>query len=237
MLYIEYQLEQILSVITSLVGLGFHRLRPIVALLVLIVSLLIGFHLHCCSSIVPRLILVRHLLMGFSLHRFSSAVSLLISLRDHMLSSVVFRLCVPNIGIESAAIYPPCQTHWLVRKNVQKALQRGTISLIRQSSSMIEFKVEQVIIGDEKPVDVIGANALLRDHSRQGIEKVDARLAGSHARFCRSIQLVNIARAMTHSPFHEAPTLTDTPRQPLPVHISSSRLGLGHTFLRPMTHL
>jgi hypothetical protein len=36
---------------------------------------------------------------------------------------------------------------------------------------------------------VNGFFALLGDHSRQGIEKADARLIGSHARFCKVFSL------------------------------------------------
>ncbi|SPJ86881.1 uncharacterized protein FTOL_11906 [Fusarium torulosum] len=133
--------------------------------------------------------------------------------------------------IDRADIYSPYHTHWLVRNSVHKALQRGIIKLRRLPSSMIEFRVEDVIIDDEQPVDVNGFFALLGDHSRQGIEKADARLIGSHARFCRSIQLVKLARTIAPSLFSEPTTITDSARQQLPVCMRSSNLGLGHAFL------
>ncbi|KAF4953600.1 hypothetical protein FGADI_5936 [Fusarium gaditjirri] len=136
--------------------------------------------------------------------------------------------------IDRAEIYSPYQTHWLVRKSVHKALQRGSVKLVRVPSSMIEFRVEHVIIDDEQPVDVNGTIALLGDHSRQGIEKADARLIGSHARFARSIQLVNLARTIAPSLFFERKTTTDAPQQQPPVCMRASSLGLGYAFMRPM---
>lgn len=38
-----------------------------------------------------------------------------------------------------------------------------------------------------------GMYPLLGDHSRSGIDKVDARFVGSHARFCRSVRFLDIA--------------------------------------------
>ncbi|KAI6773042.1 hypothetical protein HG530_004000 [Fusarium avenaceum] len=93
----------------------------------------------------------------------------------------------------------------------------GIIKLQRLPSSMIEFKVENVIIDDEQPVNVNGVFALLGDHSRQGIEKVDARLIGSHARFCKSIQLVKLARNIAPSLFSSTTAITSSARQQLPV--------------------
>ncbi|KAF4450030.1 ubiquitin interaction domain-containing protein [Fusarium austroafricanum] len=136
--------------------------------------------------------------------------------------------------IDRAKIYSPYRTHWLVRKSVHAALQRGKIELRRSPSSLIEFRVEQAPIDDEQPVDVDGVFALLGDHSRQGIEKADARLIGSHARFCKSIQLVDVARTIAPGLFSEPRTITDSPRQQFPVRSRSSSLGLGHAFLRPI---
>ncbi|KAF4438569.1 kinase-like domain [Fusarium acutatum] len=136
--------------------------------------------------------------------------------------------------IDRADIYSPYQTHWLVRRSVHKAFQRGVVKLIRLPSSMIEFRVEHVLIDDEQPVDVNGAIALLGDHSRQGVEKADARLIGSHARFSRSIQLVNLARTIAPGLFSEPKTTTYVPQQQFPVSMRSSNLGLGHTFVRPI---
>ncbi|KAM5386124.1 hypothetical protein ACJA88_002274 [Fusarium oxysporum] len=97
-----------------------------------------------------------------------------------------------------------------------------------------EFRVEHVLIDDQQPVDVNGAIALLGDHSRQGIEKADARLIGSHARFSRSIQLVNLARTIAPGLFFERKSITDVPQQHFPVQMRSSRLGLEYAFMRPM---
>ncbi|KAF4471031.1 kinase-like domain [Fusarium albosuccineum] len=142
--------------------------------------------------------------------------------------------------IDRAEMYSPYHTHWLVRKSVHKALQRGMITLRRETSSMIEFRVEHALIDDEQPVDVNGVYALLGDHSRQGIETADARLIGSHARFSRSIQLVNLARTIAPGlpGLSSEPTaITDSPRQQFPVSMRSSSVGLGHAFLRPIMHL
>ncbi|KAH7151216.1 hypothetical protein DER46DRAFT_703604 [Fusarium sp. MPI-SDFR-AT-0072] len=97
-----------------------------------------------------------------------------------------------------------------------------------------EFRVEHVLIDDEQPVDVNGAIALLGDHSQQGIEKADERLIGSHARFSRSIQLVNLARTIAPSLFFERKTTADVAQQQFPVRMRSSSLGMGYAFIRPM---
>ncbi|KAG5782230.1 hypothetical protein H9Q73_004099 [Fusarium xylarioides] len=131
--------------------------------------------------------------------------------------------------IDRADIRSPYQTHWLVRRSVHKAFQRGVVKLIRLPSSMIEFRVEHVLIDDEQPVDVNGAIALLGDHSRQGVEKADARLIGSHARFSRSIQLVNLARTITPGLFTEPNTIIDVPQQKFPVPYDLLR-RLGRCF-------
>ncbi len=49
-------------------------------------------------------------------------------------------------------------------------------------------------MGESIPVD--GSVALLGYHSRSGILKVDARFIGSHARFCRSIRFLEIAKTL-----------------------------------------
>ncbi|RBR05991.1 hypothetical protein FVER53590_29302 [Fusarium verticillioides] len=97
-----------------------------------------------------------------------------------------------------------------------------------------EFRVEHVLIDDEQPVDMHGTIALLGDHSRQGVEKADARLIGSHARFSRSIQLVNLARTIAPGLFSQAKTTTYIPQPQLLGRMRSSSLGLGHTFARPI---
>ncbi|KAG4274870.1 hypothetical protein FPRO04_08878 [Fusarium proliferatum] len=136
--------------------------------------------------------------------------------------------------IDRAEIYSPYHTHWLVRRSVHDSFQRGLVKLIRLPSSMIEFRVEHVRIDDERPIDVNGPIALLGDHSRQGIEKLDARLIGSHARFSRSIQLVNLASTIAPGLFSEPKTTKHAPQQQFTVRMRSSNLGLGHTFVRPI---
>lgn len=76
-----------------------------------------------------------------------------------------------------------------------------------------------------------GAFALLGDHSRQGIEKADTRFIGTHARFCKSIQLVKLARTIAPSLLSEPTTIAEPARQQIPVRMRSSHLGLGHAFL------
>ncbi|RBR26208.1 uncharacterized protein FIESC28_00991 [Fusarium coffeatum] len=136
--------------------------------------------------------------------------------------------------IDRAEIYSPYHTHWLVRKSVHEALQCGMVKLKKLPSSMIEFRVEHVLIDDEQPVDVNGVIALLGDHSRQGIEKADARLIGSHARFCKSIQLVKLARDIAPGLFSQSRTMTSSARHQLPVRIPSHSLDLGRIFLPPL---
>ncbi|KAF5638095.1 kinase-like domain protein [Fusarium sp. NRRL 52700] len=136
--------------------------------------------------------------------------------------------------ISRAHMYSPYHTHWLVSGSVHEAFQRGVVRLIRLPSSMIEFSVEHVLIDDEQPIDVKGPIALLGDHSRQGLEKADARLIGSHARFSRSIQLVKLARTIAPGLVSEPKTTTDAPQEQFPVGMCSSRLGLGHAMIRPI---
>ncbi|KAK2123830.1 hypothetical protein NOF04DRAFT_1373293 [Fusarium oxysporum II5] len=122
--------------------------------------------------------------------------------------------------IHRAETYSSYQTHWLIRKSVHKALQRGIVRLIRLPSSIVEFGAKHVLIGDEQLID--------------GIEKADARLIGSHARFCRSIQPVNLARTIAPGLFSEPKIITYVPHQQFPVPMRSSSLGLGHAFIRPI---
>lgn len=59
---------------------------------------------------------------------------------------------------------------------------------------MIEYEVHHVPIGFEQPIKVDGEFPLLGDRSRRGIPTVDARFVGTHARLCRSLQYVDLAR-------------------------------------------
>ncbi|ATY61877.1 kinase-like domain [Cordyceps militaris] len=88
----------------------------------------------------------------------------------------------------------PEQNHWLVRRSVAQALRSGRVKLDRAQPSMTEFMVDSVIIDTKKPIQMKGFLALLGDHSRAGIRKVDPRLIGTHARFSKSIQIINLAR-------------------------------------------
>ncbi|KAJ2972253.1 hypothetical protein NUW54_g12309 [Trametes sanguinea] len=72
---------------------------------------------------------------------------------------------------------PPYRNHWLVRKSAARAFSKGLIRLDRLQPSMFE-----------------GRYALLGDHSRAGIEKVDPRFVGTHARLCRSVQYIELAK-------------------------------------------
>ncbi|EXL96043.1 hypothetical protein FOIG_11583 [Fusarium odoratissimum NRRL 54006] len=56
--------------------------------------------------------------------------------------------------IHRAETYSSYQTHWLIRKSVHKALQRGIVRLIRLPSSIVEFGAKHVLIGDEQLIDV-----------------------------------------------------------------------------------
>ncbi|KAI8970767.1 kinase-like domain-containing protein [Trametes punicea] len=89
---------------------------------------------------------------------------------------------------------PPYRTHWLVRKSAARAFSKGLIRLDRMQPSMVEYEVNQVSIGPRRPIDVQGRYALLGDHSRSGIEKVDPRFVGTHARLCRSVQYIELAK-------------------------------------------
>ncbi|KFA56120.1 hypothetical protein S40293_00062 [Stachybotrys chartarum IBT 40293] len=87
------------------------------------------------------------------------------------------------------------QNHWLIRKSVGKAFQKGIVQLNRLQSSMIEFAVRQnPLSGGAPPLDINGRYPLLGDHSRSGFEKVDARFVGTHARLCQSIQYLTLEK-------------------------------------------
>lgn len=68
----------------------------------------------------------------------------------------------------------------------------------------------------------------LGDHSRQGLENPDARLVGTHARFCRATQLLTLARSTYPAPFLLSavsnPLLASYPFRNRPVGILS-RIG------------
>ncbi|KAM3425900.1 hypothetical protein NHJ13734_009827 [Beauveria thailandica] len=58
------------------------------------------------------------------------------------------------------------------------------------------YRVHPVSITLTDPIQLNGSLALLGDHSRAGIEKVDPRFVGTHARLCKSVQLVNLIEIM-----------------------------------------
>ncbi|KAM3565538.1 hypothetical protein ARSEF4850_001351 [Beauveria asiatica] len=61
---------------------------------------------------------------------------------------------------------------------------------------MVEYRVHPVSITLTDPIQLNGGLALLGDHSRAGIDKVDPRFVGTHARLCKSVQLVNLIEIM-----------------------------------------
>ncbi|KAK5994329.1 hypothetical protein PT974_04802 [Cladobotryum mycophilum] len=90
-------------------------------------------------------------------------------------------------------------THWLVRQSAAKAFAQGLIRLDRLPQSMIEFEVNDVLLrGEEQETafEVDGRFPLLGDHSRSGIATIDARFVGTHARFSKSIRLIQIAKTI-----------------------------------------
>ncbi|OSC97358.1 hypothetical protein PYCCODRAFT_1440229 [Trametes coccinea BRFM310] len=89
---------------------------------------------------------------------------------------------------------PPNCNHWLVRKSAARAFAKGLVRLDRMQRSMVEYQVNQVFIGPGRPIEVQGCCALLGDHSRTGIEKVDPRFVGTHARLCSSVQYIELAK-------------------------------------------
>ncbi|KAL1878540.1 hypothetical protein VTK73DRAFT_7881 [Phialemonium thermophilum] len=91
---------------------------------------------------------------------------------------------------------PSFRNHWLVRKSVGAAYARGRLRLDRLMPSMVEYEVHHVTLGSELPVPLEGPFPLLGDHSRTGIEKVDPRFVGTHARLSRSRRLVELLRAI-----------------------------------------
>ena len=90
----------------------------------------------------------------------------------------------------------------------------------------------------EEPIEVDGLYPLLGDHSRQNIQKVDPRFIGSHARLCKAIQFLDIAKTMSvNKPQHPPPNsyraratrhMTTAPRIPF---AAFSRLFSGALLL------
>ncbi|OAR00187.1 hypothetical protein LLEC1_07714 [Akanthomyces lecanii] len=108
--------------------------------------------------------------------------------------------------IEAPTRTMPEENHWLVRRSVAEALRAGRVRLDRVQPSMTEYVVSPVLVGAEAPITINGDLALLGDHSRSHIPKVDPRFVGTHARLSKSIQLVKLARDVTPS-FLESPQI------------------------------
>lgn len=95
----------------------------------------------------------------------------------------------------SAYVCHDFNSYWLVTKSAALAFSRGLVKLDRRQPSMIQYHVRlDVNIGPEQPVQLNGEYPLLGDHSRKGIMTVDARFVGTHARLCKSFQLIELAR-------------------------------------------
>ncbi|TVY35184.1 hypothetical protein LOCC1_G008040 [Lachnellula occidentalis] len=79
----------------------------------------------------------------------------------------------------------PYHNHWLVRKSAAHAFAQGL------------YEVKAIVIGTQNTIDLNGSYPLLGDHSRLGIEKVDPRFIGTHARLSPSIRWLDIANQIT----------------------------------------
>ncbi|KAK0733034.1 hypothetical protein B0T26DRAFT_736119 [Lasiosphaeria miniovina] len=88
------------------------------------------------------------------------------------------------------------------------AFAHGLVRLDRLQHSMVEYKIRHVLIKPEAPIELDSSFSLLGDHSRQGIEKVDARFIGSHARLSGAIQFLDISRTLSHAPMSPIATRT-----------------------------
>ncbi|KAI0424604.1 hypothetical protein F5Y09DRAFT_134498 [Xylaria sp. FL1042] len=108
----------------------------------------------------------------------------------------------------------PYRNHWLVRRSAAAAFADGFVYLDRLRPSMIEYRVKQPVIGPQKPIKFDGALPLLGDHSRTGIQHVDARFIGTHARLCIAIRYLNIARTIAPDILGELRPSPSTPHPP-----------------------
>ncbi|KAL2020647.1 hypothetical protein VTK56DRAFT_8137 [Thermocarpiscus australiensis] len=107
----------------------------------------------------------------------------------------------------------PYSNHWLIRRSAHRAWSRGLVCLERLQPSGVEFQVEYPLVGPEGPLETEGSYPLLGDHSRSGIEKVDPRFIGTHARLARSIRFVEIAKSLERP---SEPSSKPQPRRPAP---------------------
>lgn len=90
----------------------------------------------------------------------------------------------------------PYENHWLVSMSAAHAFSRGIVKLDRLPPSMVEYDVRQCSIGPERPIIIDGAVALLGDRSRAGINKVDPRFVGTHARLSSSMQYIELSKKL-----------------------------------------
>ncbi|KAI0390326.1 kinase-like domain-containing protein [Xylariaceae sp. FL0594] len=133
----------------------------------------------------------------------------------------------------------PYGNHWLVCRSAADASAKGFISLCRKQSSMIEFQVACTQLGPQDPIQVGGNSPLLGDHSRLGIPKADARIIGTHARLCRSVQYLHLARRIAPELFQDSslPLKSSMLPSSFPVPRSIKRKGLAFSPLGPLTTL
>ena len=79
------------------------------------------------------------------------------------------------------------------------------------------------------------AYALLADHSRSGIEKIDPRFVGSHARLCKNIQFLEIAGKIASETLPQTsvklPTAWHAGPQEMPRKLSTLKSVLGRAAL------
>ncbi|KAJ3572852.1 hypothetical protein NPX13_g4904 [Xylaria arbuscula] len=125
----------------------------------------------------------------------------------------------------------PFHNHWLVRRSAAVEFSNGW------------YRVSHSRIGPQKPIQVDGTLPLLGDHSRTGIQTIDARFIGTHARLSDAIQFLNIARSIAPEALHVSPSPVLAPNGPPPQHRSNHRvasstvssplsvIGMGHVFL------
>ena len=75
---------------------------------------------------------------------------------------------------------------------------------------MQQYTVEYPLLEPEDAIEVEGSYPLLGDHSRSGIEKVNLHFVGTHARLCRSIRFVEIAKSLASEAQSQPPISSKT---------------------------
>ncbi|KAF9767113.1 hypothetical protein IL306_000378 [Fusarium sp. DS 682] len=103
--------------------------------------------------------------------------------------------------------------YWLVRRSAAEAFRNGLVKLDRDLPSFVEVGealffqqtkltltkiwVTPCLIGSSEPViDVDGDYALLGDHSRTGIRRIDARFIGTHSRLAPSMRWLELKKKL-----------------------------------------